>query len=251
MELRGSALDVERQPQQHHQLVSRVHRVHVVARIRFRVSSLLRFCQRVLERLAGGHPGEDVVAGAVDDRAQLQHAVRCQIVGERGNQRNPAPHRRLVAELHAAARCELRKLGSMPCQHALVRRDHRSATLERGGDQRPRRLLATDQLDHQIHVIGGRNRRRIRGEAIRRQTARTRQIANGSALQQERRPCCTREDVLSLHERARHGLPHRADAEQPDPDLLHCGKSTTPCVERLADRGSDYLQGGREWAKPA
>src|SRR5256885_15492222 len=72
MKLRWGAGDAEREPEQDAELVARVHRVDVVAGISLRVPGLLRLRKRILQAFAGRHPREYVVAGAVDDRSQLE-----------------------------------------------------------------------------------------------------------------------------------------------------------------------------------
>ena len=246
MDARRRARGVEGEPHQQAELVERVHAVHVVARIRFGISGLLRGGERVLQRLALRHAGEDVVAGAVDDRAQLQHAVGRQVVGERRDQRDASAHRRFVAQLHALDRRQRGELRPVPGEDALVGGDHRLAALQRRADQGAGGFLAAEQFHHQVHVGSANHRCRIGGELLARERPWAREIAHRGPLQDQVRSGGPREHVVPLDQRARHRLAHRAHAEKADPNCLHARESTNFDTVRLTScgRGSGLPRNG-------
>jgi hypothetical protein len=151
--------------------------------------------------------------------------------------RDAAAHRRLVAQLDTFRRGELRELWPVPGEHALVGGDHRLALLQGCGDDRARRLLAADQLHHQVDVVRARHRHRVGGELLARERPRPREIAHRRALEHQARAGRAREHVPPLEERARHRIPDRPYAQEADSNRLHAGESTN-----LRQRGPNSLR---------
>ena len=93
---------VEGETSQQRELVGGVQAFDVAARIGLRVAACLGFAQDVLEVAGlGGHRGEDVVRGAVDDAAQGAHAIGAEIPDERAQDRHAGSDGGLEAEAHA------------------------------------------------------------------------------------------------------------------------------------------------------
>ena len=156
---------VEGQAGQDGRLGGRVEPLHVGGRVGLGVAERLGFLQGFGEaRARGVHPVEDEVGGAVDDAEHAVHGVAGQRFAQRAQQRDGAGHGGLVVQVGAVlAGCPV-DLRAVLGEQGLVRGDHRLAAFQRGEQQRPGRLDATDHLDHDVDIGPGGQRVRVRGE---------------------------------------------------------------------------------------
>ena len=156
---------VEGQAGQDGRLRGRVEPLHVGGRVGLGVAERLRLLQGLGEARAGGvHPVQDEVGGAVDDAEHPVHGVPGQRLAQRAQQRDGAGHRGLVVQVGPVLPGRAVDLRAVLGQQRLVRGDHRLAALQRGEQQRPGRLDAADDLDHDVDVGPGGQRVRVRGE---------------------------------------------------------------------------------------
>ena len=142
-----------------------VEPLHVRGRVGLGVAQGLGLLERLGEAGAGGvHPVQDVVGGAVDDAEHPVHRVAGQRLAQRPQQRDGPGHRGLVVQVGPVLPGRAVDLRPALGQQGLVRGDHGLAGLQRGQHQRPGRLDAADDLDHDVHVRAADQRLGIRRE---------------------------------------------------------------------------------------
>ena len=141
-----------------------VEAADVEGRVGLGIAQLLRVLEALGEARCPrfAHAGEDVVAGAVHDAVDAGDAGRAEALAQRLDDRNAAGDGGLEAELGAVLLGQPRQRHAVPGEQRLVGGDHRAADLERGADRGKRRaVLAADQLDEEVDVVGFGQRHRI------------------------------------------------------------------------------------------
>ena len=134
-------------------LVLRVPAVNVEVGRRFGVALLLRILQHRVEiRAFEFHPGEDVIAGAVDDAVKRVDAVADKTFAQRFDDRNAAANAGFVVKIRAVFFRRGEKFLAVRGKQGLVGRDDRFAELERGKNHCPGNGRAADQFDDDVHL---------------------------------------------------------------------------------------------------
>ena len=126
------------------------------------VAEALRLLEHLgVGRVLGLHPGQDVVAGAVQHADQPGDGVAGEPLGQRLDHRDAAGDRGLEAQRDAAGLGGGGELGAVAGEHRLVGGDEVLAAGERRlGGGLGRAVLAADRLDDEVDVRrGGRARR--------------------------------------------------------------------------------------------
>jgi len=98
------------------------------------------------------HPGEDVIAGAVDDAVERVDAVANEPFAQRFDDGNAAANAGFVIKIRAEFFGRGKQLLAVRGQQRLVGRDDRFAELERGENHRPGDAGATDQFGDDVHL---------------------------------------------------------------------------------------------------
>ena len=130
-----------------------IEALHVGSGVPLRVPQALGLGQRLgVGRALFGHPGEDVVRGAVDDAHHPADALACQRLAQRPDQGDPTRHRRLVEQVEACVRGRLEQLAPDVGEQLLVGGDDRFSGLEGLEDQHAGRLDAADYLHHHLDL---------------------------------------------------------------------------------------------------
>ena len=114
------------------------------------------------------HPGEDVIAGAVDDAVKRVDAVADKAFAQRFDDGNAAANAGLVIKVRAVFFGRGKQLLAVRGEQRLVRRDDRLAQLERGQNHRPGDAGAADEFGDDVNVgivddalpVGGHQRTR-------------------------------------------------------------------------------------------
>ena len=167
------------------ELVGGVEALDVERRIGLRVAAGLGLLEHLgeVEPLVG-HPGQDVVAGAVDDAGHGEDAVGDQPVLDGADEGNAAGHRRLEGEGHAPAARLVVELDAVVGEEGLVGRHDVLAGGQGLQDERAGRLQPAHQLhdhvDGRVVEDGGG----VRGQGQPREVeplAGTRQVEVGDA----------------------------------------------------------------------
>ena len=137
-------------------LVGGVDPVDVEARVGLGVPEVLRPLEHDVEVFATAlHLREDVVRGAVDDAAHRLDPVGVEPFPERSQDRDAATDARLEGDVGAALLGGVEQALPVEREERLVGRDHGLARGDRPCDQSLRRVVAADQLDHEIVVVRG------------------------------------------------------------------------------------------------
>ena len=90
----------EAEGEQEGELVRGIDPLDVEGRVRFGIAEFLCLFQDLREiRRVLGHPGEDIVAGAVQDAEHGEEAVGGEVPPDGGEHRDAAAHRRLIEHL--------------------------------------------------------------------------------------------------------------------------------------------------------
>ena len=209
----------EREPGEDHDLVDGVVALDVAARVRLRVAARLRLGERVGVRAPLlAHRREDEVRRPVHDAADLADVVGGEVGRERPEDRDAATDRRLEPEgaaVLAGGRLERR---AMVGDDVLVRRHDPLPGAQRGGDQRPGRLVAAHELHDDVHLgVGDEVRGRVRDDR-RGHAARDQAIHElvGHARERERDAVEGREASRPFEEGAHDGPADGARAEHRD-----------------------------------
>ena len=149
--------------------------LHVGGRVGLGVAQRLSLGEGVGVRGARlGHPGEDVVGGAVDDAHHAGDALPHQRLAERTDDRDAPGHRRLEEQVDPGALGGLEELGPVLGEQLLVAGDHGLAGLEGGEDQLAGRFHPADELDHEVDVGVVDDAGRVGGEEVGREGDRAR-----------------------------------------------------------------------------
>ena len=134
-------------------LVRGIVAVNVQVRRRLGVALLLRVGEHGVEiRALQFHPGEDVIAGAVDDAVQRFDAVADKTFAQRFDYGNTAANAGFVIKIGAVFFGRGKQLLAVRGQQRLVGRDDRFAELERGENHRPGDARAADQFGDDVHL---------------------------------------------------------------------------------------------------
>ena len=161
----GGDPGVEGQRGEDRRLGRGVEALDVGGRVGLGVAERLRLLERVGEAGAAlGHPGEDVVGGAVDDAEHPADPVAGQRLAQRPQDRDRPGDRGLVVEVDAVLVGRVEQRRAVLGEQRLVGGDDRGAGLQRGQDQRAGRLDAADDLDDDVDVVPGRQGRGVGGE---------------------------------------------------------------------------------------
>ena len=117
------------------------------------------------------HLGKNEVGAAVDDAADAPNAVRGQAPRQDIENGRSAANRGFVAQRSAVAAGYALQLQSVMREHVFVRRHDRLAGCQRLGDQRASRLVAAEQLHHDVHVVAPERRKGILDHQLARHAA--------------------------------------------------------------------------------
>ena len=201
-----------------------IEAVNVEVGRRFGVTLFLRVGEHVGKvRAFEFHPGEDVIAGAVDDAVKRVDAVADKTFAQRFDDGNAAANAGLVIKIRAVFFGRGKQFLAVRGQQRLVRRDDRFAQLERGENHRPGDGGAADEFGDDVNVrivddalpVGGhqRTRNRIRPRFVERLH---RDFADGDFDADAR----SHEAAVEL-ERVKHAAAHGAAANHSEVHLLH------------------------------
>jgi len=167
-----------------------------------------------------GHPGEDVVGGAVQDAHDTPYPVAGERFLQRFDDRDRTGDGRLVGEIDPGGPGRGVQLRTLLGDELLVGGDHRFAVLQGSADQGPGRLDAAHHLDDDVHIIGVNDVRGIVGEDLvgKREATITAEVADDGPRHLQLR-AGPRGDVVGLtgEDRDDPGTDGAA-AEQADPD---------------------------------
>src|SRR5207237_492430 len=101
-------------------------------------------------------PRQDVVAGAVQNSADLHQFVASQTLLQTGNDWNPSGYRRSECDVLVVLACQTDEFCAMPGDELLVCRDHGFSGLQCAPDPFTCWFEPTDELNDYVHV-GGEN----------------------------------------------------------------------------------------------
>ena len=168
---RGDAFDIdralgnlgaEREAGQDRKLLRGVVAIDVERRIGLGIAEPLRVLQAFGKRQAFLlHPGQDVIAGAVEDAVDAVDGGAGQPLAQRLDDGDRSAHRRLVIQRAAVLLGGLRQPHAVLGDQRLVGGDHRLAGFQRGLDRRQRRIAGTaHQFDEAVDagIVGQRQR---------------------------------------------------------------------------------------------
>ena len=169
---RGNAFDIDRalvdlgaegEARQDRELLRGVVALDVESRIGLGIAEPLRFLQTLGERhLVLLHPGQDVVAGAVEDAVDALERVAGQPFAQGLHDRNGAADRGLEIKRDVMLFRERGELDAVLGEQRLVGGDHRFARRQRRLDRALGRIAgAADQFDEHVDVGRARQRHRI------------------------------------------------------------------------------------------
>ena len=148
--------------------------------IGFRIASLLSLRQHHVKWLASlRHAGENVVGSPIDDAIETEQPIRSQTLRQRPQNRYSAADASLKADIHPRPRSGLIEFFSMYRQQGLIGGYHMLA-LAHGFEQKAlRRIIPSDQLDHDVDLGIIKNLSRVGRQEI----ARKRDSAIGGDIE--------------------------------------------------------------------
>ena len=134
------------------------------------------------------HRAEDVVRGAIHDAPDAIDPVAGEIRSERPEDGQSAANGCLESQGGASRAGRRLEIRAVMGEHVLVGRHDGLAGREGGRDERPGRLVATDQLDDDVHVGRGDEVRRRVGQQVLRNPGRgvSVHVADGDPRELER-----------------------------------------------------------------
>ena len=134
-------------------LVQRIVTVDVQRRLGLGIALGLRVLEHLVEiRPLLLHPGEDVIAGAIDDAVELRDAVADKPFAQRFDDGDAAAHAGLVIEVGPVLPGRGEQFLAVRGEQGLVGGDDRLAQLERGQDHRARQRRAAHQFRDDVHL---------------------------------------------------------------------------------------------------
>ena len=141
----------------------RVEAADVETGIRLGVAEPLRLAEADFERqVVGLHPGQDVVAGAVEDAGNPRDRVAGQTLAQGLDHRNAAADRAFEKERRLMRLGQRRQAQPVRGDHRLVGGDDRQAARQRRLDRFVRDpVRSADQFDEHVDLGGRGHRRRI------------------------------------------------------------------------------------------
>ena len=227
----------EREHRQDHELVRGVVPIDVERRLRLGVPLRLRLFHGSVEREAVlAHPGEDVVARAVDDPDERRHPVARERFAQHADDGDPAADRALEGEIDAARDRAIDQLGPVEREEHLVRGHDRPPRVERSLDVPARRIDPPHDLDEQVDRRIAEHRLRLgrHPRPVQLRHAVLRPVAHEHPGDLEPRPDARREVVAVLVEELNDAAPDRAAAEE-----SRCGTGRrAPCSGVARSRAS-------------
>jgi hypothetical protein len=145
------------------ELLRRVDAADVEGRIGLGVAEPLRRLEHLgVGRVLGLHPGQDVVAGAVQHPHQPDDRIAGEALGQRLDDRDAAGHGRLEAQRDPLRLGGLGERLAVQGEHRLVGGDDVLAPGERRRGSRLRRaVLAAHHLDDEVDVVAAGERDRV------------------------------------------------------------------------------------------
>ena len=210
----------ERERGQDGELVGGVDAVDVGGRVGLGEPEPLRLTQHVVEAPSlPGHGGENVIARAVDDSVDRRGPVAGQSLRQGPQDRDATAHAGLEAEPYAGLLRRRHDLLAVHGEQSLVRRHDVLAATDRLEHEAPRRLVAADELQHDVDVGIGQQAAGIprQPDAAGRNATLRVEIEVGDGRHDDRpsrAPCDLRPmRAQQLH----HPGADRAKADQPDP----------------------------------
>src|ERR1700690_795801 len=131
----------------------RVEAVNIFGRISFRKTELLRFLQRVCKRNSGAfNSRQDVIAGAVENAAELDQFVARETFLQAGDHRDTSRNRRAECNVCAVLASEADEFGAVARNELLVGGDDRLSGLQCAAYPIASGIEATDQFDDDVSV---------------------------------------------------------------------------------------------------
>jgi hypothetical protein len=145
--------DAERDPGNDRELRGRVPSVQISRAIALGEAELTGRCQSAIETRSALEQRNDVVRGSVQNAANGNWRGSADQIAQRRNNGSTSSYRRTEIETRVVFASEHRKPVAMRGDERLVRgNDFRSAP-ERGGGDRPRRLVSPNRFDDYVGIV--------------------------------------------------------------------------------------------------
>ncbi len=149
----GFTAHAQRGAGQDGELGAGVEAVNVFGGIGFGETELLRFFQRVGKRNSGAFDsGQDVIAGAVENAAELDEFVSGEAFLKAGDDGDASGNRSSECDVSVVLAGQADEIGALPGDELFVGGDHRLAGLQRAAHPVAGGIDAADEFDDDVGI---------------------------------------------------------------------------------------------------